>query len=63
LLIESVGLDCGPRVYLYVSTEDPKHTFFYRWIVPRTVSDIAFHLGESARVFKDVLAPWREAKA
>jgi hypothetical protein len=34
LLIESVGLDCGPCVHLYVSTEDPKQAFFYQQIVP-----------------------------
>ena len=34
LLIESVGLDCGPHVHLNVSTEDPKQAFFYRRIVP-----------------------------
>jgi hypothetical protein len=31
--LELVGLDCGPRVHLYV-IEDPKQAFFYRQIVP-----------------------------
>ena len=63
MLIELVGLDCDPHVHLYVSTEDPKHAFFYRRIVPQTTGDTTFHLGGSARVFNDILAPLREAKA
>jgi hypothetical protein len=63
LLIELVGPDCGPCVHLYASTEDPKQAFFYRRIVPWTTDDTTFHLGGSARVLKNILAPWREGKA